>query len=180
MSEIAAAAKQQAIALQAVSTSVNQMERMTQQNAAMVQETAVAGNDLASQTEDLVAMVGHFRTRQVTAEEGLIERRADANSSARVERDATRRTPLNAVSRRVRRALGRRPCIGRRLTAYSVPIRPHLRTGARRVQAIVMWAVSFPSNRVVFQLQGRRTGAARPAIKSTSFHAATNARRVRR
>ncbi len=106
VSEIAAAAKQQATALQEVSTSVNQMERMTQQNAAMVQETAVAGNDLALQTEDLVAMVGHFRTRQVSAEDGLVERPADANSSARIKRDATRRTPLNAVSRRVRRASG--------------------------------------------------------------------------
>src|SRR5271165_80006 len=67
VSEIAVAAKQQAMALQAVSTSVNQMERMTQQNAAMVQQTAVAGNDLALQTEDLVAIVGHFRTRQVGA-----------------------------------------------------------------------------------------------------------------
>ena len=106
VSEIAAAAKQQAIALQAVNTSVNQMERMTQQNAAMVQQTAVAGNDLALQTEDLVAMVGHFRTRQVGAEDGLIERPADANSSARIERDATRRTPVNVASRRVRRASG--------------------------------------------------------------------------
>ena len=106
VSEIADAAKQQAIALQAVSTSVNQMERMTQQNAAMVQETAAAGNDLALQTEDLVAMVGHFRTRQISAEDGLIERPAEANSSARTERDATPRTPLNAVSRRVHRASG--------------------------------------------------------------------------
>ena len=72
----------------------------------MVQETAVAGNDLALQTEDLVAMVGHFRTRQVSAEDGLVERPADANSSARMERDATRRTPLNAVSSCVRRASG--------------------------------------------------------------------------
>jgi methyl-accepting chemotaxis protein len=106
VSEIAAAAKQQAIALQAVSTSVNEMERMTQQNAAKVQETAVAGNDLALQTEDLVAMVGHFRTREVRAEDGLIERPADANSSAKIERDTARRTPLNAVARRVHRASG--------------------------------------------------------------------------
>ncbi len=106
VSEIADAAKQQAMALQAVSTSVNQMERMTQQNAAMVQETAAAGNDLALQTEDLVAMVGHFRTRQISPEDGLIERPAEANSSARTKRDATPRTPLNSVSRRVHRASG--------------------------------------------------------------------------
>ncbi len=61
ISEIATAAREQATGLGEVNTSVNQMDQVTQQNAAMVQETTSASRVLADKAVEMAAIVGHFR-----------------------------------------------------------------------------------------------------------------------
>ncbi|SEB89026.1 methyl-accepting chemotaxis protein [Rhizobiales bacterium GAS191] len=60
VSEIAAGAKEQAGGLQEVNTAVNQMDQITQQNAAMVEEATAAAHSLAKEAEELARLVGRF------------------------------------------------------------------------------------------------------------------------
>ena len=45
-----------------VNVAVNQMDQVTQQNAAMVEEATAAANGLAGETGELARMIGEFRT----------------------------------------------------------------------------------------------------------------------
>ncbi|MDI7864917.1 methyl-accepting chemotaxis protein [Rhizobiaceae bacterium n13] len=58
---IATAAREQATGLQEISTSVNHMDQMTQQNAAMVEETTAASQTLAAESRQLHQLLGNFR-----------------------------------------------------------------------------------------------------------------------
>jgi methyl-accepting chemotaxis protein len=64
VSEIAASAQEQSTGLAQVNTAVNQMDQVTQQNAAMVQQSTAASHSLAGEAEELARLVGRFRTRQ--------------------------------------------------------------------------------------------------------------------
>ncbi|MFC5372075.1 methyl-accepting chemotaxis protein [Brevundimonas faecalis] len=64
VSEIAASAQEQAVGLQQVNTAVNQMDQVTQQNAAMVEESTAASHSLAQEADVLAASVSRFRTAQ--------------------------------------------------------------------------------------------------------------------
>lgn len=57
---IAVAAKEQATGLQEVNTAINQMDQVTQQNAAMVEETSAATQKLSSEAAGLYSMVSRF------------------------------------------------------------------------------------------------------------------------
>ena len=61
VSDIAAAAEQQAIGLQQVNTAVGEMDGVTQQNAAMVEEATAAARSLADETENMSRQVSRFR-----------------------------------------------------------------------------------------------------------------------
>ncbi|OHV81058.1 methyl-accepting chemotaxis protein [Rhizobium sp. LCM 4573] len=58
---IATAAREQATGLQEINTSVNQMDQMTQQNAAMVEETTAASQTLAEQSLYLQSLLSAFK-----------------------------------------------------------------------------------------------------------------------
>ena len=58
--EIAASAQEQATALDQVNTAVNQMDQVTQQNAAMVEEATAASQALAHETGELARLIGQF------------------------------------------------------------------------------------------------------------------------
>ncbi|HEX3984553.1 MAG TPA: methyl-accepting chemotaxis protein, partial [Acidisoma sp.] len=58
--EIAASAGEQATGLQQVNTAVNQMDQVTQQNAAMVEEATAATHGLTHEAEELAQRVGQF------------------------------------------------------------------------------------------------------------------------
>jgi methyl-accepting chemotaxis protein len=62
VSAIASSAKDQADGLQHINQAVSTMDRMTQQNAAMVEETTAATVSLANDAEELARLVSHFRT----------------------------------------------------------------------------------------------------------------------
>jgi methyl-accepting chemotaxis protein len=60
--EIAASAKEQATGLGQVNTAVNQMDQVTQQNAAMVEQTTAASRSLADEAAELAQLVAEFQT----------------------------------------------------------------------------------------------------------------------
>lgn len=62
VSGISAAAESQAASLQQINTAVGDMDRMTQQNAAMVEESTAASRSLASEASELAELVARFRT----------------------------------------------------------------------------------------------------------------------
>ncbi|MBC6982604.1 PAS domain-containing methyl-accepting chemotaxis protein [Caulobacter sp. 17J80-11] len=67
MSEIAVATQEQATGLGQVNTAVNQMDRVTQQNAAMVEEATAAAANLKSEAGALARLVAQFRLAQARA-----------------------------------------------------------------------------------------------------------------
>ena len=58
---IAAAAKEQSTGLVEVNVAVNQMDQMTQQNAAMVEESTAAAHGLARETSELFRLMSRFK-----------------------------------------------------------------------------------------------------------------------
>jgi methyl-accepting chemotaxis protein len=78
--ELAASAKEQSTGLGEVNAAVNQMDQVTQQNAAMVEQATAASHSLAAEAEALARLVGRFH---IGAEHvaGLSEPLADHASS---------------------------------------------------------------------------------------------------
>ena len=62
VSEIAASAKEQSASLSEVNTAVNKMDKVTQQNAAMVEESTAASHSLTKDAADLSRLIAHFNT----------------------------------------------------------------------------------------------------------------------
>ena len=60
VNSIATAAREQATGLQEINTSVNHMDQMTQQNAAMVEETTAASQTLAEESRQLRSLLSRF------------------------------------------------------------------------------------------------------------------------
>ncbi|MFN7221320.1 MAG: hypothetical protein ACK5UX_11870, partial [Burkholderiales bacterium] len=61
INDISAAAKEQSSGLGQVSMGVQELDRMTQQNATLVEETAAAAASLSHQAEGLAREVSRFR-----------------------------------------------------------------------------------------------------------------------
>ncbi|RJT26449.1 methyl-accepting chemotaxis protein [Chakrabartia godavariana] len=62
VSGISAAAESQAASLQQINIAVGDMDKMTQQNAAMVEESTAASRSLAGEASELAELVARFRT----------------------------------------------------------------------------------------------------------------------
>ena len=65
--EIAASAREQSTGLAEVNTAVNQMDQVTQQNAAMVEQSTAASHGLAQEAEALSRLVARFRLDRAAA-----------------------------------------------------------------------------------------------------------------
>jgi len=61
MDSIARSAKEQSLGLAEVNTAVNQMDQVTQQNAAMVEQTSAAGTTLANESSRLRGLISQFQ-----------------------------------------------------------------------------------------------------------------------
>jgi methyl-accepting chemotaxis protein len=66
ISEIAVASQEQSLGIEQINTSVAQMDKITQQNAANAEESASAAEQLSSQSEELQSMVAQFVLSQKT------------------------------------------------------------------------------------------------------------------
>ncbi len=67
VSEIAASALEQATGLGEVNTAVNQMDQVTQKNAAMVEQSTAASHSLATEAQELAHLVAQFQIGQSTS-----------------------------------------------------------------------------------------------------------------
>ncbi len=97
---IAASAQEQATGLQQVNTAMNQMDQVTQQNAAMVEETTAAARSLAMETQELARLTARFQTGERTAPQ--TGRRQAATAPA--TRPAPQRVSAGAGSNAVRKS----------------------------------------------------------------------------
>jgi methyl-accepting chemotaxis protein len=88
VSEIALAAQEQATGLGQVNVAVNQMDQVTQQNAAMVEETTAASHSLSREASVLSDLMGQFRL-------------ANAGRPEAAARPAGGRNPVHAAQVRI-------------------------------------------------------------------------------
>lgn len=66
VNNIAVSAQEQSSGLQQVNTAVNQMDQVTQQNAAMVEESTAASHSLAQEAEELSRLISTFKLGEET------------------------------------------------------------------------------------------------------------------
>ncbi|WP_245372602.1 methyl-accepting chemotaxis protein [Rhizobium leguminosarum] len=72
MDSIATSAREQSIGLSEVNTAVNQMDQVTQQNAAMVEEANAASGTLANEAGNLRSLVARFKAETFSAAAGPV------------------------------------------------------------------------------------------------------------
>ena len=71
VTDIAASAQEQSTGLEQVNTAVNQMDQVTQKNAAMVEEMTAAAHGLAGESEELGQLVARYQIRGSTEDDPL-------------------------------------------------------------------------------------------------------------
>lgn len=64
VAEIAASSNEQSVSLQQVNTAVSEMDKVTQQNAAMVEESTAASETLAEEARQLEKLIAYFTTTE--------------------------------------------------------------------------------------------------------------------
>jgi len=82
VTEIAASSHEQATGLAQVNTAVNQMDQVTQQNAAMVEESTAASHSLAQEATALSTLVSRFDIGQATAPSPVAKAAAPVRQTA--------------------------------------------------------------------------------------------------
>ena len=92
VSDIAASAQEQASGLAEVNTAVNQMDQVTQQNAAMVEQSTAASHSLAQDTAELERLTTRFKTGAEQAEPAA--KPQDGYSDAKAGRGSPSAKPL--------------------------------------------------------------------------------------
>jgi len=101
IAEISQSAQEQATGLSQVNTAVNQMDQVTQQNAAMVEEATAAAASLKSEAMELGRLVGRFDC-------GADVHSAPALRLAQPGRHAPARNPVAQAQAKIAAAVGRR------------------------------------------------------------------------
>ena len=96
ISGIAQASQEQATGLNEVNSAVNQMDQVTQQNAAMVEEATAAASSLRTEAGELMRLMGGFRTGTGHSAPRL--------EVADVNRHRPQRNPVAAVQSRLKAA----------------------------------------------------------------------------
>jgi methyl-accepting chemotaxis protein len=82
VTEIAASAQVQSDGLSEVNIAVNQMDQVTQQNAAMVEETTAAAHSLASESDHLTDLISRFEVGKISMKSfSLVKRKAFSEST---------------------------------------------------------------------------------------------------
>ncbi|WP_395404510.1 methyl-accepting chemotaxis protein [Pseudoduganella sp. UC29_106] len=67
MGEITSASQEQTLGIEQINSAIAQMDEVTQQNAALVEEAAAASQSMQEQAASLASVVGFFKTGHVTA-----------------------------------------------------------------------------------------------------------------
>ncbi|MBI3481169.1 MAG: chemotaxis protein, partial [Nitrosomonadales bacterium] len=108
MSEITAASAEQSQGIEQVNTAITQMDEVTQQNAALVEEAAAAAESLEEQAQNLAVAVGTFK----------VDGRAGGEVVPRVAAAVTHAIPSGQA------AIARRPVKGAVRPAAGKPVHP--------------------------------------------------------
>ncbi|KQS59337.1 chemotaxis protein [Rhizobium sp. Leaf371] len=95
MDSIATSAREQSVGLSEVNIAVNQMDQVTQQNAAMVEETSAAGMTLATESSRLRQLIGQFALGDGGSPIQALRQTAASMKAA----NASQRAPAPAQSR---------------------------------------------------------------------------------
>jgi methyl-accepting chemotaxis protein len=95
VAEIAASAQEQSTGLHEVNSAVNQMDQVTQQNAAMVEQSTAASHALAQEADELARLIGRF---QVGAQQSAAPPARSSRAAPAAAPRPTRR-PVAAYSR---------------------------------------------------------------------------------
>jgi hypothetical protein len=105
MEAIATSAREQSVGLSEVNTAVNQMDQVTQQNAAMVEEANAAGATLANEASRLRGLIGQFQLEGAPARFAGSQRHPAGPASAS---DAARpvASPARGMMGKIARAFG--------------------------------------------------------------------------
>ena len=80
VTDMAASAQEQSTGLQEVNKAVNQMDQVTQQNAAMVEQATAASHSLVREAEELAGLVGQFRIGTNDAAARPVSRKTQSRS----------------------------------------------------------------------------------------------------
>ncbi|MGK6311640.1 methyl-accepting chemotaxis protein [Neorhizobium sp. DT-125] len=104
ISAIATAAREQSVGLAEVNSAVNQMDQVTQQNAAMVEETNAAGANLASESSKLRELIGRFRLAETAGNRAGAPRIQGPVAAAR--NAAPQESPARRLAQRVTKSFG--------------------------------------------------------------------------
>jgi len=91
MAEISAASKEQSNGIEEVNTAVTQMDKITQQNAALVEQAAAAAKSMEDQTDGLAGMVASFKITDAPPVQPALRRMAAPQP--RAPAPAARATP---------------------------------------------------------------------------------------
>lgn len=101
MAEITAASQEQSQGIGQVNEAVAQMDRVTQQNAALVEEAAAAAASLSEQASELSVTVGMFKLDSAHYAAPIVQRNMPSRSPAVASRPATQRSlPLSGSAQR--------------------------------------------------------------------------------
>jgi len=108
MREISDAAQEQTSGIEQVNTAVTQMDEMTQQNAALVEQATAAGENMASQANELAELISYFKvdsgpTVRTTAATPVRVKPAQLHSRTRPQAGAV---PQRGKTRSVPKAAG--------------------------------------------------------------------------
>ena len=93
VADICATAREQSLSLSEINAAISSLDKVTQQNAAMVEESTAAGHDLMTDATDLSAMLDRFRIDDASAEDEDWNSRA----SERAQHDRTARQPARVA-----------------------------------------------------------------------------------
>jgi methyl-accepting chemotaxis protein len=103
---IATSAKEQAVGLSQVNVAVNQMDQVTQQNAAMVEEATAASSTLAVESERLRALVSRFNTETHHRGGSANHGRPASQAASHAPSHAPSPSPARSLARKVASAFG--------------------------------------------------------------------------
>jgi methyl-accepting chemotaxis protein len=91
MAEISAASLEQSSGIEQVNVAITQMDDVTQQNAALVEEAAAAAESLEEQAQQLVGVVARFKLEASAKTQAAPERRKMTRSAAAKPREAEKK-----------------------------------------------------------------------------------------
>eukprot|EP01032_Pedospumella_encystans_P030057 gene30058-33926_t len=104
--QISASASEQASGLKEVNAAVNQMDQVTQQNAAMVEETTAASMALRNESDTLRGLVAKFQVSGASATGSALRATAATMRTAAAQPTASPRAPAYAPAPRKVAAAG--------------------------------------------------------------------------